>query len=146
MQPLDPHTLFSIFEQGDEEVYREHNQTEALKNPFVLMGMVVRGVENYYMMDMMYLRHYPDAYKKVRKMIQYKYYNRLYGYLLIINSMSFEDIYAIGESFNTKEVDRGLYTLLYYFEDIEEYEKCAIIKRYRDLLQKKSNSKVASLI
>ena len=24
MNKLDPHTLFSLFEQGDEEVYKEH--------------------------------------------------------------------------------------------------------------------------
>ena len=51
MQPLDPHTLFSIFEKGDAEVYEEHNMTELLDNPYVLMGMVLRGVDNYHTMD-----------------------------------------------------------------------------------------------
>ena len=36
MQPLNPHTLFSIFEKGDEEIYKEHNMEELLDNPFVL--------------------------------------------------------------------------------------------------------------
>ena len=55
MQKLDPHTLFSIFEQGDEEVYKEHGELEVLKNPFVLMNMVMRGLENYQLMCIMYL-------------------------------------------------------------------------------------------
>ena len=48
MQPLDPHTLFSIFEQGDEDIYKEHGLEDTLNNPFVLTGMVLRGVENYH--------------------------------------------------------------------------------------------------
>ena len=51
MQPVDPHKLFSLFEKGDEEVYKEHGVEEALKNPYVLMGMVLEGMENYQLMD-----------------------------------------------------------------------------------------------
>ena len=67
MQPLDPHTLFSIFEQGDEMVYKEHGVEDALENPYVLMGMVLRGMENYHIMDTMYRKQYAKQYEKVRK-------------------------------------------------------------------------------
>lgn len=40
MNKLDPHSLFSIFEKGDEEVYKEHGEEDVLDNPFVLMNMV----------------------------------------------------------------------------------------------------------
>ena len=52
MQPLDKNTLFSIFEAGDEAVYAEYGLQGQLNNPFVLMGMVLKGVENYHIMDM----------------------------------------------------------------------------------------------
>ena len=58
MKPIDPNQLFSLFEVGDEEVYEEHDVTEVLQNPYVLMGMVVRGVENYNILDKLYLRIY----------------------------------------------------------------------------------------
>ncbi len=45
MNRLDPNTLFNIFEQGDEEVYKEHGVEEAQDNPYVLINMVVRGLE-----------------------------------------------------------------------------------------------------
>ena len=51
MQPLNPHTLFSIFEKGDEEVYKENGIESTLNNPYVLMGMVVKGVENFIVLD-----------------------------------------------------------------------------------------------
>lgn len=134
MQPIDPNTLFSIFEQGDEEIYKEHGVEEHLQNPFVLMGMVLRGIDNFHMMDMMYMRQYPSHYKKVRNLTKYKYFNKLYGYLLRIDSNSFEDIYKIGETFDTKQTKNGLDILRVYYERLEEYEKCAVIKKYIDLL------------
>lgn len=134
MQPIDPNTLFSIFEQGDEEIYKEHGIEEHLQNPFVLMGMVLRGIDNFHMMDMMYMRQYPSHYKKVRNITKYKYFNKLYGYLLRIDSDSFEDIYKIGESFDKVQTKNGLDFLREYFERLEQYEKCAVIKKYIDLL------------
>ena len=128
--------LFSIFEQGDEEVYKEHGMEDALKNPFVLMGMVLRGVENYHMMDMMYSRQYPQQYKNVRSQVKYKYFNKLFLYLNRIDSTKFETFYRIGESFEKEDVYVGLEQIKYYFESLEEYEKCAVIKRFQDLLIK----------
>ena len=59
MNKLDPHSLFQIFEQGDEEVYKEHGQEDVLNNPYVLMNMVSRGLENYQLMCALYIRNYP---------------------------------------------------------------------------------------
>jgi replicative superfamily II helicase len=135
MQPINPHTLFSIFEQGDEEVYKEHGVEDALKNPYVLMGMVLRGVENYQLMDLMYMRQYQEQYKEVRGKVKYKYFVRLYSYLERIDSIKFETFYRIGEAFAKQEVYMALETLKMYFERLEEYEKCAVIKRFQELLE-----------
>ena len=134
MQPIDPHTLFSIFEQGDEQVYEENGVQDALNNPYVLMGMVLKGLENYSIMDMMYKKRYPEQYNEVRDTIKYKYYNRLYKYLSRIQLDKLEDIYKIGESYNSESVFISLEGLKMFFQDIEQYEKCAIIKKYQDLL------------
>lgn len=134
MLPLDKNTLFSIFEQGDEEIYKEHNVTGVLNNPYVLMGMVIRGLENWNIMDIMYKRTYPEEYAKVRSSIKVKYMSKLVSYLERIDSTKFESVYTIGESFESKNVVMALHSLLMYFENIEYYEKCAIIKNYIDLL------------
>ena len=44
------------------------------------------------------------------------------------------DMYTIGESFETGEAYVGLDTLRVYYEKIEHYEKCAVIKLYQELL------------
>ena len=146
MQPIDPHTLFSIFEQGDEAVYKENGVEDVLNNPYVLIGMVIRGLENYSVMDMMYMRSYPEQYKQVRETVKLKYYNGLYAYLTRIDVSKFEPVYRIGESYDSQDVLFSLDTLLHYYEGLEMYEKCAVIKKYMDLIRESTQKRVASLI
>lgn len=134
MNKLDPNTFFSIFEANDELVYKEHEVEDLLNNPYVLIGMVVRGLENYNLIDMMYLRSYPEQYNKVRDVVKYKYFNGLYKYLTRIDSKADIDNFKIGESFDKDSVLLGFNTLLFFYEQLEEYEKCAVIKRYIDLI------------
>jgi hypothetical protein len=134
MKQMDPHTLFSVFEQGDEEVYTEHGVQDVLNNPFVLMGMILRGVESYQLMDIMYKRNYPKEYKEVRDILKYKYYTKIYTLLARINTRPFRDEYTIGDAFDSENVYVALDELRLYFESIEEYERCLVIKNFRELL------------
>lgn len=134
MKKMDPHTLFALFEAGDEQVYEENGVEDQLKNPFVLMGMVVRGIDNYSLLDKIYLKNHKDHYKPVRELTKYKYFTKLYEYLLRIDYNKFETRYTISESYNSPHTNVNLNVLLQYFESIEHYEKCAVIKKYIDLL------------
>jgi len=135
MQPLDKNTLFSIFEQGDEHIYEEHGLEDTLNNPYVLMNMVVKGLENYKIMDKMYMHQYPKRYKATRKAIQYKYFNKLLSYLKRIDKSHFDDKYQIGDSYELMHNIFMLESFMYYYEGLEQYEKCAIIKNYVGLLE-----------
>jgi len=135
MQPLDKNTLFSIFEAGDEHIYKEHGMEDTLNNPYVLMNMVVKGLENYKIMDQMYRQQYPKQYKNTRNVIQYKYFNKLLGYLERIDTKGFDSKYNIGDSYEIMHNIYMLESLMYYYENIEQYEKCATVKLYVTLLE-----------
>jgi len=143
VQKLDPHTLFSIFEQGDEEVYREHNVEDVLKNPYVLIGMVVTGVENFYFMDKLYSLKHREEYGGVRDSIKLKYFSRIYNYLTRVTVEEVKNVYDIGSDFEIDRSISALNELLYFFEKLEHYEKCAVIVKFTDLLYGK---KLESLI
>ena len=134
MKPIDPQSLFNLFEVGDEEVYEEHNVTDVLQNPYVLMSMVVRGVENYKLLDKLYLKNHKKHYQDVREDVKFKYFSKLYSYLSRIDVNKFETKYSITENYDIVKVNVLLNELLSYFEDIEYYERCAIIKKYIDLI------------
>ena len=134
MHKLDPHTLFSIFEKGDEEVYRENNVEDLLDNPYVLIGMVVTGVENFYMIDKMYTLKHEEEYGRVRDKIKLKYFTKLCGYLDRVTPLEMEVAYSIGADYELDRALDAMNELLFFFEDIEMYEKCVKIKEYTDLL------------
>lgn len=133
MNKLDPHTLFSLFEQGDEEVYKEHGVEDTLKNPYVLLNMVSRGMENYAVMDMIYMKNNYKNYGKVRSNVKYKYFTKLFGYL---ERLDLEDIkaakFVIGESYDLSTLVHNLDLLRKYFEEYELYERCLVIKNTID--------------
>ena len=134
MHKLDPHTLFSIFEQGDEQVYKEHNVLGVLDNPYVLIGMAVTGVENFALIDQMYLLRYTEDYAKVRNKIKYNYYNKLYTYLTRVNLNELGDEYKVGEDYEISRSIDAILDIQIYFQQSEEYEKCKVIKQFSDLL------------
>lgn len=134
MKSLDPNSLFSAFESGDEEVYKEHGVEDVLNNPYVIFGMVVRGLENYFLMDMMYSRNYPQQYQQVKVALRQKYLTRLYNYLLRVKLDEVDPKYKIGETYELDQVFIALEHLLSYFSSIEHYEKCKTIKQYQDFI------------
>jgi len=93
---------------------------------------VIKGVENYFMMDMMYMQRYPKEYKNVRNVTKHKYYNRLYKYLERLDSDNFGNEFKIGESFDRDQAFLSLDYLRVYFENIEHYEKCANIVKLQN--------------
>ncbi len=143
MHKLDPHTLFSIFEKGDEEVYRENDVEDLLDNPYVLIGMVVTGVENFYMIDKMYTLKHEEEYGRVRDKIKLKYFTKLCGYLDRVTPLEMEVAYSIGADYELDRAIQAMNDLLFFFENIEMYEKCAKIKEYTDLL---INKKLQTLL
>lgn len=139
MNKLDPHTLFSLFEQGDEEVYKEHGAESALDNPYVILNMVTRGMDNYSMMDMLYKKNNPVSYKQVRNTIKFKYFTKLFNYLDRLNIDSIRDTkYVIGESYDLPNLIARLDNLRLYFEEYELYERCLVIKNTIDVLYEQS--------
>ncbi len=143
MHKLDPHTLFSIFEKGDEEVYRENDVEDLLDNPYVLIGMVVTGVENFYMIDKMYTLKHEEEYGRVRDKIKLKYFTKLCGYLDRVTPLEMQVAYSIGADYELDRAIQAMNDLLFFFENIEMYEKCAKIKEYTDLL---INKKLQTLL
>jgi len=139
MQQLDPHSLFSLFEKGDEEVYKEHGVENTLNNPYVLLNMVTRGIDNYAVMDMLYMKNNPTQYKRVRPSVKYKYFNKLYGYLERLDLKAIEGkLYTIGDSYDVPNLILRLDDLRIFFEEYEQYERCGLIKKTIDVLYEKT--------
>jgi hypothetical protein len=134
MKKLDSKGLFDIFSQGDEAIYQEHGIPEALDNNFVLFGTVVRGVENYFIIDKIYSYKFGEEYDSVSDSIKMKYFNGLINYLERIDVSQSDTLKDLLDEFEPQVVKSVLQELLDFYEEKEVYEKCAIIFKFFDIL------------
>jgi hypothetical protein len=136
MKKLNSDDLFNIFSIGDEEIYKEHKIEDMMDNTFILFGMVVRGVENYFIIDKMYASRYQERYDSVRENIKLKYFNGLVNYLERIKALQSDTVMDIEDEFGLQAIKYALEEMLEFYKELEMYEKCAIIFKYHQLFLK----------
>jgi len=137
MKKLNSDDLFNIFSIGDEEVFKEHRIEEVMDNSFILLGMVIRGVENYYIIDKMYDRRYGQYYDSVRDSIKLKYFNGLVNYLERAGTIPSDTVEDLIDEFGPQAINYALEELLEFYKELEMYEKCAIIFKFYELFSLK---------
>ena len=137
MKKLNSEDLFSIFSMGDEEVYKEHKKEGVMDDPFVLFGMAVRGVENYFIIDRLYNSRFGEKYDSVRDSIKLKYFNGLVRYLERVDLIELKTASELKDEFGLQAIKYALDELLEFYEEREIYEKCAIIFKFYELFFKK---------
>ena len=141
MKELDPSRLFDLFDK-EEEIQEQSIDKKWISknNPFILMGMVVRGVENFYILQEIHSNknNREDLSKEEkRKVIKYSYYKSLFKYIERINQDSMLDLEQC-LIHDLEIITLALNDILSLFESYEEYEKCSIIKSLQDNLQEVS--------
>ena len=133
MKDLNADNLFNMFSLGDEEIYRENGVEDVLDNSFTLFGMVVRGVENYFIVDQLYKVRFAKDYDKVSESIKLKYFTGLIRYLERVDGLQSDTLSSLEDEFSPQAIKYALEEMLEFFEGIEYYENCALIKKYYDL-------------
>ena len=133
MKKLNTNQLFDIFQIGDEEIYREHQAEDVLDNSFVLFGMVIKGVENYYIIDQLYEKRYGEQYDSVRESIKLKYFIGLVRYLERIEEIQEDTLHIIEDEFGLQAIDYALQEMLDLFIEVEHYEKCTVLSKSQRL-------------
>ena len=136
MKKLNSDDLFNIFSIGDEEIYKEHKIEDMMDNTFILFGMVVRGVENYFIIDKMYAHRYQERYDSVRENIKLKYYNGLVNYLERIKALQSDTVLFLEDEFGSQAIKYALEEMLEFYKELEMYEKCAVIFKFYELFFK----------
>ena len=136
MKKLNSDDLFNIFSIGDEEIYKEHKIEDLMDNTFILFGMVVRGVENYFIIDKMYAHRYQERYDSVRENIKLKYFNGLVNYLERIKALQVDTVEELVDEFGPQAIKYALEEMLEFYKELEMYEKCAVIFKFYELFFK----------
>ena len=137
MKDLNAESLFNIFKQGDEEIYNEYGLDDILNSSVTLIGTVIKGVENYYIMDQMYIARYHGNYDRIRASIKLKYFEGLIVYLNRVSIANSDSISIIRDEFEDQAISYAFDSLLEFYEELEMYERCSVIlKIYQSIFEK----------
>lgn len=143
MNKIDPTKIFTLFQHSDEEIYKEHNMSQLMESPSVLMGMIITGLENYQIIDELHVRRYSKKYERVRDKVKLQYYDKLLKYLQKIDKSNSKEVEQVLLSFDIEQISFSLNEILFFYEKYEHYEKCSVVKKYYDTFcLSKNKSKV----
>lgn len=102
----------------------------------VLFKNATLGIEKYELLHIIYSKGYGKVYEDIADSVKHRYFNKMYHYLADVKLEEIGTIKEIVPSLDEKVVKSSLNKLILYFQDLEEYEKCAVIKKILDLLKK----------
>ena len=142
MKKIDKATLFNIFEVGDEEVYRENGVEDLLHNTYILLGMTIKGVENYFIMEQMYQNRYGETFSTVKDSIKLKYFTGLIKYLERIDLSQSDTLYELKDLFGEQSIEYALTEMVDFFEGVEMYENCALLMKFYKVFFPKNSWKL----
>lgn len=123
-------TEFSTEPRAEDQGFN----SESERNEF-LFRKAILGAETYELMDIMYLKTYKERYKEVSSNVKYKHFNKLFLLLTKVNLEDKETLKKATNIMDEKVVLDSLDKMMYYFQDLEEYEKCALIKKFSDIVK-----------
>ena len=141
MKKLDKANLFDLFEVGDEHVYKEHGVSDILQDSYILFGMAIKGVENYYIMEQMYKNRYGQQFNEVQDSIKTKYFTQLMRYVNRIDISHVETMYQYKDIFGEQAINYALTQMIELFEQKEMYENCAVLLKYYNVFFSENSCK-----
>lgn len=142
---MDPNNIFNLFD--DENTSKVAEPTKKLEDklkefkdsPTVKIGMFTKLILNHHIFHSKlekFLKQEEPAYdvKSTKESSEFVVYNRAWFYLNQVDINQKEDIFAILD-FNPNTLNNALESALLYFEDKEEYLKCAHIFKIQQILK-----------
>lgn len=142
---MNPNNIFGLFDDKGtsgiiEDAKDVKNKLEEFKDsPIVKIGMFTKLILNHHVFHSKlesFLKKEEPTYdvQSTKESSEFVVYNRAWYYLNQVNINKKEDIFAILD-FNPKMLNKALESALLYFENGEEYLKCAHIFKIQQILR-----------
>ena len=140
---MNKDSIFSLFDDSSESREKVKETKKALvgfnNSPHHKLGMFTKLIVNHFIFHYKlekFLQKEEPSYdvKSTKEASEYVVYNRAYNYLKQVNPEKKDHLFAVLD-FNQKVLDKTLGSALMYFEEFEEYEKCAHIFKIQQILK-----------
>lgn len=136
MKDINVDTIFEVFNQGDEIIYRNAGLEHVMDEDVILLNTAIRGIENYWKLDEIFSNKQGERYEDIRLQVKIKYFNKMYGYLQKVGMRKLEPFFDTVGDLGYGTVENSLNEYLEHFIEIEEYEKCVIVHKLLNVVRK----------
>lgn len=130
MKSLPP-SFFKLFDYSDKDDLQKEGFTQAVidytQHPYIILGSVIKGVENFHIICDMYRRQYGSKFDAIELPLKQKYFDRLYGYLESFDESDCDHVLE-ALKFTQQEIAYALLNMRDHFEKNEQYEECIKIQ------------------
>jgi len=133
--------IFELFEGENEISPQELSSTtldEMMKHPYAKIGMFTKLIINHFVFHQKLQKFFEKEgaqfdIEKTKEASEFTVYNRAWSYIKQVNVEDEYHIKAI-EEFEPITFNKALQNSIWYFEDREEYEKCAHILKIKKIV------------
>jgi hypothetical protein len=138
---IDKDKIFKLFVDGKEidgDKTKEEIR-EFMNGPYAKIGMFVKLIQNHEIfhkkLEKFLKREQPDYnVESTKAASEFTIYNRAWGYIKNISINDSEDIKAI-INFDVKTFYKILNKAIFFFQEKEEYEKCAHLYKIQNIVK-----------
>ena len=136
--------IFSLFSDSSSDVKITEEQKRQIialnSSPYNKLGMFTKLILNHFVFHdklQKFLQKEEPSYdvESTKEASNFVVFNRAFSYIRQINPEEQAVIDAV-LNFNDKLLDKSLNSALSYFEEFEEYEKCAHLFKFKEILKK----------
>ena len=138
---MDKNKIFGLFDDsvGEDQTDQKNNLVVFNNSPYHKLGMFTKLIVNHFVFHTKlekFLKKEEPSYnvESTREASEFVVFNRAFNYLNQINPLDKEVTFAILD-FDNKILTRTLEQSIIYFEESEEYEKCAHIHKFQKILK-----------
>lgn len=134
MKKMDTTRLIQLFNDTATGNSFDESIPDISSHGYIILGMVIKGVENYYILCDMIQRKYSEEFEKIKDSLTRTYFLRIYQYLIKLDIESPSTILQALDH-DTSSIEYTLNHLIRVFEKEQEYEKCAKILEIQKALE-----------
>ena len=125
MKQINLQNLLSIFIKNDEDVIEEKLRET---NDLMFFNKGIRGVLNYEYLNEIANNTRSDVYPQIREDVKKNFFNKMFSFIVRTDLTDPFIIASTVEDLGKEKVVGSLNELMNFFIELEEYEKCTILK------------------
>jgi hypothetical protein len=137
MKKINSTKIFDIFTLTHQEL-DTLMEDQSSETPYIIeFKNIIKGIENFYMIDIIYKKRIGEEYLSRRENIKLMYFTGLMKYLERVGEIKGDTLLEVERELGKKPLLFALKEMIQVFILVEDYEKCSVLQKYLDFFSLK---------